>query len=211
MIVLNPSKSYKENLNFWEEYPGYKIHPLFSVLWRDNKTAGKLRESSDFMWALSLCYDRISPLYNQPEIDKWEVVCEQIFKQEDLFANWVEDIKSSDKVVLDTTKNFYEYIHTFEITIDSPLGIALRNLEKKLIERTTFITATPYTVDHYKQQGNKNVLVKGTADQLDKMFANTEKINSIVQTAMDNLKKSEVGGTAKGGENLSLGDGDSSF
>jgi len=80
------------------------------------------------------------------------------------------------------------------------LGIALRSLERKLVERTAFIATTAYSLDYYEiTNSGKAVLRKGTATQLDKMFTDTDKINSLVQKAMNDLRSSEDSGTTKGG------------
>ena len=86
-------------------------------------------------------------------------------------------------------------------------------LENKLKERTAFISSTPYSMDSFETSSSgKNILKKGTADQLDKMFANTDKINKLVQDAMNALAASSgSGGSAKGGGLESLGDSDKSF
>ena len=91
------------------------------------------------------------------------------------------------------------------------MGYNLRILENKFVERTAFLQNTKYSADAYKEINGKNVLIKGTADQLDKMFANTDKITSLIQNIMKQQKASELGGSAKGGGQESLGDGDSSF
>lgn len=214
MAVQNhPVDSYSEKLNFWEEFPSYKVHRLFGDFWRLNKENKTLKESSSLMWALSLCYDRKSSMFNQPELDKWEAVSENVFGPDDFLKNLAEDPKSAEpKLVLPPNTSFHVLIDAFEQTIDTPLGLSLRALEAKLVERTAFITKTPYTLDDFEtNKAGKAVLKKGTADQLDKMFTNTGKINELVQKAMDELKSSEGVETAKGGGRNSLSDSDDDY
>jgi hypothetical protein len=67
---------------------------------------------------------------------------------------------------------------------------------------------TPYSIDKWerKDEKSKMMLIKGTADQLDKMFANTEKINKLITTAISDLRAASGEGTTKGGQKESLGD-----
>jgi hypothetical protein len=210
-ITRHPIDSYDLKLNFWEEFPDYKLHPIFGEFWVLNKKTN-LINSSNFMWILSLCYDRKSSIFVQPEVDKWEVSCDDVFNDKDFFIGLHTDPDLQDKVVFPTGVTLRKYISAFEESIDTPLGLSLRLLEAKLIERTDFIHGTPYSMDYYETTGAGRVITKkGTADQLDKMFAATDKINSLIQKAMDDLRNSEGLGTAKGGETESLGDGDKSF
>lgn len=209
-ITRHPIDSYDLHLNFWEEFPDYKVHPLFGELWVLNKK-DNLQNSSKFMWVLSLCYDRKSSIFAQPEIDKWEVSCDDVFEDKDFFMTLHTETGTQDKLIFPKDVTLRKIISGFEESIDTPLGISLRLLEAKLIERTEFIHGTPYCMDYYEDKNGKYTLKKGTADQLDKMFAATDKINSLIQKAMDELRSSEGLGTAKGGETESLGDSDKSY
>lgn len=212
-IQRHPVESYDLTRNFWEEFPDYKVHPAFGPFWATNKKAKKLKESSHFMWVLSLCYDRKSAIFPQPERDKWEVACENVFGDPMLFSDIVdpENPKMTSKFDFPEDVTLRQLVTAFEHSIDSPLGLSLRLLESKLLERTEFITSTKYSVDYYKEVRGKQITMKGTADQLDKMFAATDKINSLVQKAMDELRNSEGMSEAKGGEEPSLGDGKANF
>ena len=210
-IQRHPIDSYEKKLNFWEEFPDYKLHKVFGALWRNNKNAGKLKESSLFMWALTLCYDRKSSYFAQPEHDKWEVVSEDFFG-DTKFMHKLALGESQTQLIFPLGIDLFDYILEFEKSIDTPLGISLRLLEKKLAERTRFIMETDYSMDYYEvTDAGRNVLKKGTADQLDRMFRDTGKINDLIQKALDDLRTSEAGGTAKGGGVESLGDGDKTF
>jgi hypothetical protein len=213
MIQRHPIDSFEKQVNFWEEFADYKIHPVFGEFWKRNKNAGPkyLEASSNFMWVLTLCYDRKSSFFAQPEPDKWEVTGENLFGQPTLMMDLVEDITSKPGLLKFADLELVTYIAEFEKTIDTPIGLSLRILEKKLAQRTAFINGTEYTMDHYELVGTKNILRKGTADQLDRMFANTEKINNLVLKAMENLQSVEGKGIAKGGGVESLSDGEDDF
>jgi hypothetical protein len=210
MIQAHPVDSFDKKLNFWEEFQSYKVHKFFGQFWTLNRK-NNLKTSSLFMWVLALCYDRKSAIFTQPQQDKWEVSCEDLLGDSQLMMQLAEDLGSSNLIFPEDCKSIHEVIYEFEVSIDSPIGISLRALEKKVVERTQFITDTKYTTDEYVLKGNKNVLVKGTADQLDKMFTNTDKINGLIQKAMSDLKSSEGTAVGKGGQNQSLGDGNDDF
>jgi hypothetical protein len=211
-IQRHPVSSFNRKVNFWEEFPDYKVHPIFGDFWRINKKNDQLEASSLFMWGLALCYDRTSSLFNQPEQDKWEVVSEDLFQDSQFMLKLVKEPEECKVLSIVLGGSVRTLINAFEESIDTPLGIALRRLEKKLIERTDFITDTEYKLDYYETtQAGKVVIKKGTADQLDRMFTNTDKINSLVQKALDDLRSSEGLGVTKGNEMESLGDGDKAF
>jgi hypothetical protein len=212
-LQRHPIDSFEKKVNFWEEFSDYKMNRIFGVFWECNKNAGPryLEASSNFMWLLTVCYDRKSSFFAQPEKDKWEVAGDNIFGQASLMTDLLEDMTSKPGLLKFADLGLVEYIAEFEKTIDTPIGLSLRILEKKLAQRTAFINATDYTMDYYEVTGAKNVLRKGTADQLDRMFANTEKINSLVIRAMEDLKTVEGHGVAKGGGKESLSDGDKKF
>ena len=213
MIQRHPVDSFDKSLNFWEEFPDYKIHQVFGVFWKLNKVAGPryLQSSSSFMWLLTLCYDRKSSFFAQPELDKWEVCGDNLFGQSSLMMDLVEDIKSKPGMLKFADLEVVEYIAEFEKTIDTPIGLSLRVLEKKLAERAKFIMDAEYTWDSFKDVNGKPVMQKGTADQLDRMFERTDKINGLIIRAMDAIKSSVGTGQVKGGGQESLSDGDNNF
>lgn len=206
-IQRHPIDSFDKTLNFWEEFPDYKVHPVFGDFWRLNKAEGKLKASSLFMWALALCYDRKSSVFSQPEVDKWEVVSEDLFGDKLFLYNAALEPEKVTKVSFVLGGSFQKLVHAFEESIDTPLGLALRRLEKKLIERTDFMMSTPYSLDSVEIIEGKQLTKKGTADQLDKMFTNTDKVVSLIQKALDDLSASENAGVTKGQERESLSDG----
>lgn len=212
-IQRHPVESYSRSLNFWEEFPDYKVHAVFGDFYRLNKEKKKLKESSLFMWALALCYDRKSALYNQPEQDKWEVVSQDLFEDDKAIWSVAEDPTVTKHVHLPFGMSFALMKSEFETSIDTPLGITLRRLEAKLHERTQFIVDTKYTLDSFETtMAGRQIKVAGTAFQIDRMFADTAKIVGLVQAAMDALKQSEgEGGTIKGGGKASMSDDTQDF
>ena len=209
-MILHPVDSFDITLDFWEEFPSFKAHKVLGHFWVKNKLRFP-KESSLLMWCLALCYDKKSALYSQPEFDKWEAASEATFGAENFLLNLSEDPSKCSSLVMPLGCTLYILKESFEKSIDTPLGLSLRRLEEKLVERTDFITSTKYTMDGYETKNGKSVPTKGTADQLDKMFAQTDKITSIIQTAMDKLKSSSAMTSTKGDQKESLSDGDKQF
>lgn len=209
-MILHPIDSFDNKLDFWEEFPSFKAHRVLGNFWKNNKSKFP-KESSMFMWCLALCYDKKSALYSQPEYDKWEAASEATFGDEKFLLNLSEDPAKCKKLVMPLGCTLHILKDSFEKSIDTPLGLSLRRLEEKLTERTDFITSTSYTMDGYETKNGRTVPTKGTADQLDKMFAQTDKITSIIQTAMDKLKSSSAMTSTKGDQKESLSDGDKTF
>ena len=149
-------------------------------------------------------------MFSQPEPDKWEASSEDLFDDAEFMKKLAEDIHDQKLIIFATAHNIRTIINAFEMSIDTPLGISLRLLEGKLVERTQFIQSTTYSLDYYEDKNGRSVLCKGTADQLDKMFSNTAKINELVQTAMNALQTA-TSSTNKGGGHVSMGDKDDDF
>ena len=213
MIQAHPAASYSKKLNFWEEFPSFKVHKIFGEFWASNKKAKNLENSSLFMWALSLCYDRGSAIFTQPEQDKWEVVSEDLFGDKISLDSLHEDLHTYKTLLFPKMATLRFMISKFEESIDVPLGLSLRRLESKLIDRTDFMMGSKYSFDSYEtNEAGKQYTKKGTADQLDKMFIGTDKIVTLINKALADLSALDgLESTAKGGEQESLGDGDSGF
>ena len=213
MVQRHPVNSYKEgkNLNFWVEFPDFKVHPILGEIYRVNRKAKKLQASSNFMWALSMCYDRVSSIFTQPVLDKWSVASEDLFGDEHLFEK-INDDEPQDSIVIPKDLALSRIISAFEGAIDSPLGVSLRQLEKKFLEREEFIMATPYSLDGMvENEQGRQVLVKGTATDLDKMFANTAKIAEQITAIMNELSSIDTDGAVKGGGKMSMSDSNDDF
>lgn len=211
MIQRHPVRSFDKKLNFWEEFPDFKLQPVLSDFYAANRQKN-LKESSLLMWAFALIYDRESSFYPQPEKDKWEVIGEDLFANSNLFDSILSSPGDCKILNFPLGVSIRVMISKFIDGIDTPLGISLRRLEDKLSERTTFIVDTAYSVDSYAMSDSgRQILVKGTADQLDKMFTNTDKISNLITKSIEDLRAAEGDGKTKGDEIESLSDGDKSF
>lgn len=211
-VSIHPASSYDLNINFWEEFPSFKLLPEFLELYKANmKVKKNLQGSSNFMWALAILFDRKSVLFNQPLSDKLEAASENIFDDSFFLSNIIEDPTKNSYFVCPSNFDFMSLATAFQEAIDSPLGMSLRQLEAKLGERTKFLMTTEYTMDRVEidDEGNKTIF-KSNVEQLDKMFERTAKINALILDAMNALNNMEEGET-RGGAEESLADSDKQF
>lgn len=211
-VSIHPASSYDPKLNFWEEFPSFKLIPEFLELYKENLRVKKnLQGSSNFMWALAVLFDRKSVLFNQPLGDKLEAASENIFNDTYFLTRLIEDPGKNAYFKCPKNFDFHILADLFQKAIDSPLGISLRQLEAKLQERTKFIMDSEYTLDkvEFDDEGNK-VVYKSNVEQLDKMLERTNKINDLILGAMNALNNMEEGET-RGGAEESLSDADKSF
>lgn len=138
--------------NFWEFNPQMKI--VFKDIYSKDKSKDKSK-SSNIMWGIFLREHPESDMYNIPDKDE-------------LIAN---DIIGDSKFKWD------DYTPVINRVIDVCLSQAQKSLiewDKTLQKRDKFIHSQDFTLDYYDE--NTERLKKGTADQLDKMLANTNKL-----------------------------------
>ena len=180
--------SYQKGLNFWELHTYWRNIKEIDRFYQKDRSQedGKTtrHKSSRIMWALLLMYDMgVDNFYRHlPEKRRRIVLAEEII-QEPKF-NWSE-YEDIEKIIKEraTTPAQRHYI----------------TLMKKLNERDEFINNTPYSLDQYVEINGKNVLVKGTADQLEKMLSSSDKIYQTLETIN---KKLELQKVAKKNEKL---------
>lgn len=193
------------HVSFWEKFPVFTETQPFKKLYKEDRSKDK-NKSSKTMWYLVLAYDLDSEFYNIEESEKDEVIFDVI----DL------DIKkylNEDKLS--------ELVDSFIDFIDTPLSSDVRNLERKMLERSKFIRDTPYTLDRMhtptkiittedgsevEVQAGKPYLIKGTAPQLDKMVTDTKKLHEEVRMLREALRE-EVSEEGKGGREDSFLEG----
>lgn len=182
--------------NFWDLFPYMKRVPAFKKLYTADRSEKK-HKSSKCMWFLTLTYDIDSDFYDYEDL-------ERIATLEEVCLLDCPEYMGAD---------YDSYCEGFVKHTDTVMSSSVRSLEVKLKERTAFMTNTPYRLDDYVQdyttklvegeevevpQG-KPRLVKGTAKDLDAMFASTKSIQDLLMELRDNIKskdKSEnFGGT----------------
>jgi hypothetical protein len=158
--------NFKEEHSFWEYNPQFKI--ILKDFYSNDKSKNK-DKSSKIAWAAALLVHPRSEFYNLPDKD---IILARDFIKEKGFK-W-DDYK--------------EVVDTIEDTILSQAEKSLVSWDKTLKKRDEFIHSQDFTLDDYNDDGR---LVKGTADQLDKMLANTNKLYQEYFKIVKELKNEE--------------------
>ena len=172
--------NYKEGANFWEYNPQYKV--IMESLYSSDKSKNKER-SSTIMWAIFFMVHPRSEFYNLP--DKQTILARDFIKEPNF--KW---------------EKYKEVIDRVEEISLSQAEKSLVSWDKTLKKRDEFIHSQEFTLDNYNEEGR---LVKGTADQLDKMLANTNKLYQEYFKILKELKNEEDS-RGKGNRPKSLSD-----
>jgi hypothetical protein len=162
-------KIFDTDLNFWEANPGFKSIKVYQDLYTNDKSKNKV-DSSQIMWAIALLIDMSedNPWRNLSEEDKESLIAE----------DFLQNKKFSWKGIKALTDEYSERC----LSIAEK---ALRNFNKKLLDRQKFIDNTKYTIDD--------------ADQLDKMMLNTVKVYQQYDLIKSMFNKEKLAGTTQDG------------
>jgi len=182
--------SFDIGVNFWEVHPQFKSIEPFKSLYKEDKKNKQL--SSSIMWFVSLVYDIDSQFYNIEEEEKQIIIGKDYCGDEAFYKKNQEAIDKCAEM----------YIHI----IDTPAEKVLREWDNKMMERAKFIKNTPYTEDMYQEINGKTVLVKGSADLLDKMMKNTKSMYDDLKRIKEELSKEQAQSQGRGGKVASLSD-----
>jgi len=166
--------NFQIDANFWQSYPQMILPKAFNDLYKKDKSKDKV-ESSKVMWAIAMLID-IS------DTNKYRNLREDDRKKlisEDYLGNAKFNWSTLEPAI--TT---YKDLHTSK---DERILI---DLEKKVEERTKFIIDTEYSLEE--------------GDKLDKLFANTDKIFTIVKDLRADIEKQKNVGQLKGGRTESI-------
>ena len=172
--------------NFWHVHPMLKYRPPFVEIF---ETYPDENLSSNRAWAVCLFADVNSDFRNMAEhIRKLEI--EKYFLK--------EENALSDPLMLKVIGEYPE-------AIMSENEQYLKIWGDKIRDRAKFISNTIYTLDSYavNDQG-REVTVKGTADQLDKMLIGSPKVLETFDKYSEKVKAEAGKGRVKGGRGESL-------
>jgi hypothetical protein len=175
------TKNFSPTNNFWEFNPAFKIAKPFKQLYNSDKSRGKVN-SSNIMWAIALCYYPKSDLYylNDKEARVFDMVKDKSFKLED----------------------YKEHINEFIDMAVTQAEKSMADWENRMRDRDQFLKGVKYSLDYYDDFGK---IKKGTADQLDRMAAQTHKLyQEYFKIKKDITEEQQAKG--KGGKNKSLSD-----
>lgn len=180
--MQNITENFNINNNFWEFHPAFKVVEPFKKVFSSDKSRGK-KTSSNIMWSIALCYHPKSELFylNDKEERVFDMVKDRSFKLED----------------------YYDLIEEFKDATLTQSQKSLVDWDNRMRSRDRFLKDASYSFDTYNDHGK---LVKGTADQLDRMAANTAKLYSEYFKIKKELNEDEQEVKGKGGKNLSLSD-----
>jgi hypothetical protein len=179
MEALATVFNYKEG-NFWVTNPGFSYFSILKDFYKNDKTKGKSRSSS-IMWAIALLIDphKDNPYRNIKYNDRKVLIANEYLEEPDFI--W---------------EKYQPFIDEYEKRATTEIEQQLHRFKMKMEERQAFIDSTKYTLDSYTEDGK---LVKGTADQLDKMVTSTTKITDMYEKLMDAIGKQGDKSTTKGG------------
>lgn len=175
-------KNWNVNENYWDMNPMMTTIKIFKDLHKKDKSKNK-SNSSKIMWAIAMYCDphEENPWRDVNEKDKKTLISEE----------FVGDEKFSFD-----DKNINELVDEYKnrcLTIPEKEFI---RLQIKIQQRSKFISDKTYTLDEYDSTGK---LVKGTADQLDKMLVNTNKIYEQMAKIEKMLNDDKNKGNVRGG------------
>jgi len=158
--------NFKEEHNFWEYNPQYKI--IFKDIYSADRSKDK-DKTSRLMWGTLLLIHPRSEFYNLPD----------------------KDIIIARDFIKDKSFKWPDYQHIVDRMEEAILTQAEKSLvswDRTLKKRDEFIHDQEFTLDNYNEEGR---LQKGTADQLDKMLANTNKLYQEYFKILKELKNEE--------------------
>jgi len=161
--MIQAPEIFKGNENFWKMNPDYIM--IFDDFY-NNDTSKNKTVSSSIMWAFYLKVHPSSVFYNLP--DKEQMIKDKYLKQPKFNWNDYEDIEIlfKDTILTQAERSLYEW-------------------NEFMKKRDKYLKNTEYYFDEYKtnKEGNNvysktglPVLVKGTAEQLDKALGTTPKL-----------------------------------
>ncbi len=168
--------SYDHHANFWKINPQLIIPAPLAELYNADKSKEK-QNSSQIMWAI--CF-----LVDQSEDNKFKD-----FPEEDRKKLLVEDFL---KIPTFKFQDYQPILDWVETALLSSAERALIAWRKKLEEREKFIMNTEYTLD--------------SADSLDKIIANTDKLFSQLERIEKQYTKEQLEAKDKGGAVASASD-----
>jgi hypothetical protein len=197
--MVNITQSYSPKNNFWEFNTQLMEVPVFKKLYKADRSNSK-KASSDLMWAIALI--------NHPKSDLYHIVGKEEKVSESILGI---SAKALDSYWADKKDLVEEFINASTTQAERSLADWCEYMKK----RDIYLKNTRYYFDEYKTDSDGNnilsktgqeVLLKGTAEQLDKawlaskaMWADYDKIIKAVleEESIEGTKK-EKSSTAKG-------------
>ena len=172
--MINVSKIFDIDNNFWELNPHMKVLSPFCDLFKKDKSKGAVNSSKE-MWCIFLCQDphpSKNPLYNLSLEDRKEQIKDNFYAIDWDSKLVLECIKAwEEKCLTDTERNF-------------------KGWRDKLVERDKFLASQPYDLEN--------------GDALDKMLSNTKKLWDAYKSARDEMLQEENRLVGKGQRKMTV-------
>jgi len=167
--------------NYWLLNPGMLSIAVFRDLHKADKSKGK-GKSSKLMWAIALFCDphEDNPWKNTSRVDKEILIAEEHL--ENVKFDWSDE-------------GIQALIDTYDGKCLTIAERELIELEDKVKDRARFVKSTKYSLDSVED----GRIIKGTAEQLDKMLLNTSKIYDSFDTIREKIAKEAAKGQLRGG------------
>ncbi len=164
-------------VNFWQLYPEFKAIEPFSSWYQGDKS--KLKDlSSKKMWFIALGYHPSSTISRMEESAKQKLLSEAYMKDKQYYVNQQASLEDGIPVFMECTSTATQR--------------QLNELELLFDKRGEFIRSQEYCLENF--------------EDLDKMFAATEKIQSTFDKLKTKLAAEAEAGASRGQKNLSAGD-----
>jgi hypothetical protein len=162
VIIEGIIGSFAPENNFWEIHRNLLIIPELKKFHNYDKSQSKNRSSKE-MWGFCFLFDMgdVNFMRHMTEDARKELIAETVICDKNY--DWEKEIK---------------VINVVQSLCQPPPQRSLYETYKKLEERDTFIRDTNYSLDSFDAKGK---LIKGTADQLDKMLINSGKLYEQIE------------------------------
>lgn len=168
--------TFETEANFWKLNPQLLIPEPLAKLYKQDKSKDK-NDSSRIMWAICLYID-------PSEENKF-----RNFPEKDRKELIISDYLQDSKFKFESYKDITDW---YSKNMLSNVERALISWRNKLTERETFIMSTVYTLE--------------SADALDKIMANTDKLFNQLERVEKQYVKEQIDSKDKGGKEASLSD-----
>lgn len=168
--------TFDSDANFWKLNPQLLIPEPLAKLYKEDKSKEKI-DSSKIMWAI--CF-----LLDPSEDNKFRGFPEED-RKELIITDFIQDSKFK-------FENYQKIIDWYTENRLTKVERELLNWRNKLEERSKFIADTSYSIE--------------TADALDKIMANTDKLFNQLERVEKQYQKEQIESKDKGGKEASLSD-----
>lgn len=182
--MININKSWSADVNFWKSNPQITLHNPYSKLYNKDKSKDKSKSSID-MWTIFFLSDPDSTkntFYRIPYSERLALIKE----------NYNKDFNENNKLII-------ECLEAYPQLILSAVERSLKEEIDSMVQRSQLLRNTVYTLDKTVIDGNKSLIMKGTATQLDSMRSKTTKLYENYEKLQQKFMKQQDETRIRGG------------